>query len=152
MGVLHVNPEVLEKVERRIVLILQEIHASAVLLIDRSGLVLAWAGNPPLHPNEMGAVAAGVFGAMRTLLKTSRTEDFNISVTQSGSNLQFQHVESGMFLCAIYADRADEALVRAGLLSLAQEAVKSLTPNQPKSAQVETTNFIEEKLNELFRN
>ncbi len=152
MGVLHVNPEVLEKVERHIVSILQEIHASSVLLIDRSGLVLAWAGNPPLHPNEMGAVAAGVFAAMRTLLKSSRTEDFNISVAQSGSNLQFQHVENGMFLCAVYADRVDEALVRNGLLTLAQEAVKSLTPNRDNAVQVETTNFIEEKLNELFRN
>jgi hypothetical protein len=152
MGVLHVNPEVLERIERRIVVMIHEIRASAVLLIDRSGLVLAWAGDPPLHPNQLGAVAAGISAATRSLIKANRTADFTVSVNEAGTNFHFQNVEEGTFLLAVYPDHHDAELVRSGLDKLAQEARKTLTSNQPSSAPVESVSFIEEKLNELFRN
>jgi predicted regulator of Ras-like GTPase activity (Roadblock/LC7/MglB family) len=152
MALLHLTTEILERVERRILELLNETEASAVLLIDRSGLVIAWAGDPPLHPNQIGAVAAGIFSAMRAMIKAGRTEEFSIRMPESGSNFYFQHVEGGSFLCAIINGDAKDENLRKGLKNLASEARESFSQGQPPSSDPESLQFIEEKLNELFRN
>lgn len=149
-NITYVDPEVLEKVESRIQEILRQTRALAILLIDRSGLVLAAAGDPPLHPNQMGAVAAGVFSAMSTMIKASRAEEFTVYLRENHANFQFQHVDTGVFLCAFYADARDEELVRAGMKELSQYARNSITAEQTSEGRMDSELFIEEKLNELF--
>ena len=58
-SIIYVDPAVIERVEGKLGLVLTRSRASAIMLIDRSGLVLASAGDLPMHPDELGAIAAG---------------------------------------------------------------------------------------------
>ena len=150
-NIMFIDPALLEKIERGLWGVVQQTRATAALLIDRSGLVLAFVGDPPLHPSQMGAVAAGIFSAMNIIIKASRSGEFVVRVPETGANLHFQHVDKGAFLCTFYADPKEEARVREVVGKLATEARQALTQEQTTEHRVDNVNYITEKLNELFR-
>lgn len=145
-----VNSATLERVEAHLAQTIRTTGAQSVLLIDRSGVVLATAGETPLHPDLMGATGAGVFGAMGSMIKASRTDEFSISIPANNAQFYFQAVDRRLFLLAFFTDPASADKVRAGLKELASEAVESLSQDsvEPVDGSV---NFITEKLNELFK-
>ncbi len=150
-SIIYVDPAVLERVESKLATVLQGTHASAILLVDRSGLVLASAGDPPMHPDEMGAVAAGTFQAMSSMIRASRAEEFIVRIPDNNANLQFFDVDKRVFLLAFYSDSRDEQLVRDGMRMLANEARNSLTEEQTADRRIDNVGFIEEKLNQIFQ-
>ena len=149
-NITYVDPRVLQKVESTLQGVLDGSHASGILLIDSSGAVLASRGELPMHPDQIGAVAAGMFGAMKTMIKATRADEFIVRMPQNGMNLQFHHVDKTVFLCAFYADPADESSVRAGMTELAAKARNTLTEDQTAGRRMGSVSFIEEKLNEIF--
>lgn len=149
-SIVYIDPTVLERVEARISETLETSRAGAVLLVDKSGIVLASAGEPPLHPEQFAAMAAGVYSAMNVMIKASRTEDFVVHLPQNNAHFQFQYVDLGLFLCGFYTDADDEEAVRSGLRQLAVDARQSIAGDQGESGKPDNVNFIEEKLNELF--
>ncbi len=151
-NITFLNQELLEKIETGLWSVLGESGATAVLLVDHSGLVLAFAGDPPLHPNQMGGLAAGVYAGMSIMIKASRAHEFVVKLPENSANLQFRHVDAGVFLCAFYADERLEDAVRSSLRKLAEDARQSLATTEVVDASnVESISFIEEKLNELFK-
>lgn len=149
-NVTYVNPQILERVENQLQEVLKDTGAMAILLIERSGVVLATAGEPPLHPDQMGGVAAGVFGAMKTIMKASRAQDFVINVPVNGTCLEFHHIDNLVFLCAFYADSLPRERIRDGLTRLAHHALNSLVSEEAGDHKIGSTSFIEEKLNEML--
>lgn len=148
-NLVYVNSDVLARVEARLGDVLHASGATALLLIERSGAVLATAGDPPLHPDEMGALAAGIYGAMKALVKATRAEDFVVRLPQTNMGLQFRQVDGRLFLCAFYTADFDEQAVREGMADLAAEAVETLK-DQTSSRRSDLGAFIEGKLNEIF--
>lgn len=149
-NLVYVNPEVLARVEARLHEVLVASGASSLLLIERSGAVLATSGDSPLHPDEMGALAAGIFGAMKSLVKATRAEDFSVRVPQVNMTLLFRQVDPRMFICAFYTASYDETQAREGLSSLASEALDTLREESSPGHRADLGAFIEEKLNEIF--
>ena len=149
-SILYVDPAILERVENKLGLILAETRASAILLIDRSGLVLASAGDPPLHPDELGAVAAGTIQSMSTMIRASHAAEFIVRIPENNSNLQFCDVDKRLFLMAYYADEDAEEEVRLALRELANAARNSLTEEQTTDRRIDNVSFIEQKLNQIF--
>ncbi len=149
-NILHVNSEVLARVEARLSEVLQASGATSLLLVERSGAVLATAGDPPLHPDEMGALAASIHGAMKALVKATRAEDFVVRLPEANMGLQFRHVDDRMFLCAFYTAGYDEESVREGLAALAADALEVLKGETSAGRRADLGAFIEEKLNEIF--
>ena len=149
-NITFIDQQVLDLVESRIMRVLAETHATAILLIDQSGVVVAQAGTPPLHPDQMGAVASGVFSAMSAMIKASRAEHFVVRIPMNNANFQFHNVDGRLFLCAFYGSGQDEAAVEKGLTTLATEARNSLTDKKSGEWQADNISFIQDKLNELF--
>lgn len=150
-NVSFVDPAILSKVEANISRVLLETRCTAILLINRAGVVLAFAGEPPLHPNQIGAVGAGVYSSMSIIIRAARVESFSVRVPDNGSNLTFQTVDSGVFLCAFYSDAADQDKIQKELKQLARDARGALTIEQTADGRMENVSFITKKLNELFK-
>ncbi len=149
-NIVYVNPDVIMRVEARLNEVLQASGASALLLLERSGAVLATAGDAPLHPDEMGALTAGIYGAMKALVKATRAEDISVRLPQVNMGLQFRQVDPRLFLCAFYTTTYDENAVREGLADLAAEALETLKDDTSTGRRSDLGTFIEDKLNEIF--
>lgn len=150
-NITYVDPIVLERLEEQLALAQSTTCASAILLIEASGVVLACVGEPPLHPDQMGAVAAGISSAMGAMIRSSRIEDFIVRVPDISACLQFHHVDTRMFLCAFYSDSQSEPVMRTALKQLALHARNALSDDQTLDRPIDHISFIEEKLNELFQ-
>jgi hypothetical protein len=145
-----VEPELLDRVEKQMGSVMQETHCAAVMLIDRSGLVIAATGQMPMHPDQMGAMAASVYLAMGAMIRASQTDEFIVHLPASNARFLFRYVDQRLFLCAFCSDTASETLVRAGLEELAHGARNALSDNGTAKRRLQSVDFIEEKLNELF--
>lgn len=149
-SIIYVDPAVIERVEGKLGLVLTRSRASAIMLIDRSGLVLASAGDLPMHPDELGAIAAGTFQSMSVMIRASRAGEFIIRIPDNRSQMQFCDVDNRVFLLAFYGDPAAEEDIREGLRELAATARNSLTEEQTADRRIDNVSFIEQKLNQLF--
>ena len=145
-----VEPELLDRIEKQMERIMRETRCAAVMLIDRSGLVIAATGQIPMHPDQMGAMAASVYMAMGAMIKASRTDEFVVHLPASKTRFLFRYVDQRLFLCGFFGDTASETLVRAGIEELANGARNALSEKSTSSRKMEAVDFIEEKLNELF--
>jgi len=152
-NIVYVDPGVLARVDERISSVLKSTNSSAILLIERSGVVLASKGDPPIHPDQMGAVAAGVYAAMNTMMRATRSEEMLMQLPDKDALLLFQYVDAGVFLCAFFHNPEDTNKVRVGLRALASEARCAVTEEQTQEMRdAGSVEYIEEKLNELFGN
>lgn len=149
-SIVYIDSTVLERVENRLDTVVRATGATAILLIDRSGLVLASLGDLPLAPDDMGAVAAGTFAAMRTMIRASRNEEFIVRIPGNNLHLQFKEVDQRVFLLAFYGDADTEAAVRQGLAELAEDARNSLTQDRTEDRRMDHLNFIEERLSDIL--
>ena len=146
----YVSPVVLERVEAQLEGTRRRTGASALLLVEHSGLVLSCVGEPALHPDQMGPVAAGVLSAMQVLLKVTRAQQFVVCLPHNTTRLYFQQVEPRLFLCAFYAEAHDEEMVLQDLMDAAHESRSALQDEPTEEKNVGSVQFIEDKLNEIF--
>lgn len=150
MGIAYIDPDIFASIEEGIAQTRRDTGSTVVLLIDRSGAVITLAGEPPLHPRDLGAIAAGLFGAMETLIKAARLSEFEVRVPEITSTLVFVGVGHRLFLCAFHNDLASTETVRTGLRTLAESALKTMAEAQTAEKREISVSFIEDKLNELF--
>ncbi len=146
-----VNQAVVDVVGAALPAIMSGNGVSAVLLIERSGMILTHAGEPPLHPDHMATVAASIFSAMKTLIKATRSEEFLVTVPNNGTILQFNQVDSTIILVGYYQNGPMKEQAAATLRDLAERARDLLTTDQTQDRRLHTGDFIIDKLNELFR-
>jgi hypothetical protein len=99
-SILFVDRNILEQVEKRFEAVLRDAQVSSLLLIDRTGAVIACSGDLPLPPDQMGATTATIFLAMSALIRAARTQEFIVHMPSNNMNLQFHEVDSRLFLCA----------------------------------------------------
>jgi hypothetical protein len=143
--------------------------AMAILLLDTSGIVLACAGEPPLHPAQTGAMAAGIYAAMRTITSTTGAEAFTVCVPTDRLFLEFLRVNDRLVLLGVsneadtattamrgLAPRAERTL--AGAIMRAQDAAAVSDDDATAPAtlrevarQLTSADFIVSKLGELFQ-
>jgi hypothetical protein len=150
-NITYIDPRILEAVEKRLRVVMNGSGMTCVLLVDRSGAVLTNAGDPWLHPDEMGAIAAGVFSAMRRLIKASRTDEFIVKIPNNNAFIQFYSLDNRLFLCAFYNEEKAEDTVLKELEQLASDARNAITMSETSDWHVDNFDFISDKLNELFK-
>ncbi|MCX7719150.1 MAG: hypothetical protein N2111_12230 [Candidatus Sumerlaeaceae bacterium] len=164
-----VNADDLERLQQQVRGAMSDSGANSIFLLDISGVVLACAGEPPLHPTQMGAMAAGIYAAMRQITSTTGTQTFSVCMPADSLFLEFLRVNQRLFLLGISseADTAIETLrnlapfAETALTSALERAEKAATnPDEADTApaslqqiatQLTSADFIESKLNELFR-
>jgi predicted regulator of Ras-like GTPase activity (Roadblock/LC7/MglB family) len=150
-NLVFVNQTLLDAVDKRLPTLISEKNVRAILLVDRSGMILTYAGDPPLHPDQMAAVAAGIFGAMRTFIKATRSEEFLVHIPSNGTVLQFNQVDSTALIVGYYSDGDKGQNAADAIRQLADTARDIMTTEQTHDRRIETGDFIIDKLNEILK-
>lgn len=149
-GILILDPTTLEVVEAHLAAALRRTGAASISLVERMGAVVANAGDPPLHPDQMGPLAAGLLGAMDALTKAVRAEEFDVTLPSHHLGLHLRRVDQRLFLCAFFAGDIDQAALRLALANLAAESRRLIDDSSATAPKIELGSFIEDKLNEIF--
>jgi hypothetical protein len=155
-GIHSLPAEALEQLENEIVSLLDKSRARCGLVLDRTGLILAAAGDfHPISPQIMGATAAGVVAALNTMV--ARAASPEISVRFYGSDLEKIHfllLGDRLVLCLLLGRFAQSSAVRAAVRSFQANIsplLERYRPTQEQAAGVlKSVAFIESKLDDLF--
>ncbi len=128
------------------------------LVIDRTGCIMASAGDfGAMNPSTLGATAAATIAALNTMVARANTPE--VSVKFYGGevdNIHFVLIEERLVLCLLYGSSASTGEVRDGARKFVQavgveiEQDKRNTRQENKSL-LESVNYIESKLDELFK-
>lgn len=156
-GVIHFSDTVLECIDDALNVLLQDSNAKCALVIDRTGCVLANAGDfHPVSEDNMGAVAAGVIAALNTMM--SRATSPEVSIKFYGSDVDKVHfmvVADRFVLCMLHGRNTTTGQVR----SAGKAFIKTVMPVIEKERASEThsenlvksVKYIENKLNDMFK-
>ncbi len=145
-----VDREVLATVEQMLRRLVRQGVVSAVALVDTSGAILVSAGDLPAPADEMGATAAGIFGAIRTVLPCTVPQDFTVKVRTNAVGFHFREVADRLFLCSFSMAAGDEQQVAVALDSVARQAQDLLATTAHRKPSSRTLEALSEKLEELF--
>jgi hypothetical protein len=151
--------KVLELVHEKLELMVSETSARCALLIDRTGCIMASAGDfHPINPSTMGATAAATIAALNTMV--SRAHSPEVSVKFYGSDIERIHfflVEERLILCLLHGRNVSQANIRSVAKAFATEIGKAVEADRRTGAKKEgrellqSVNYIENKLDELFK-
>ena len=147
----HVSEAVLDKIRQRLPVILAEGRGWSIALADCSGKAVIWAGEPPLHPDQMAVIISEAYMAINTILRAVRSDEFLVRIGSGSLNLQFHHLDMDLFFCVFYRDVNDEAEVAAALRSLVHDARCAISEEMTIDRRVENLSYIDEKLNQMFK-
>ena len=152
-NVLFVDSKVLAVVDNELPNLLKKTGCQCIMLVERSGIVLSVAGDPPLHPNEIGVTAAGLYAAMNLMIKMTQAEAFTIVVPADTVMWLFQYVSEHIFLLAHHPKHTDGVAksVHAMLAKLAEKARLSLSEKSNEPKVITNLQYINERLDELLR-
>lgn len=153
-SIYYIDSDVLSVIEKALPDVLEKTGCLCVLLVENSGVVLLSAGDTPLHPNEAGVTAAGLYAAMNVMIKATRATSFTILVPANEAAWLFQNVNDNLFLLAYHPKYVPQATAdaHAVLSKLATAAVGSLSrdPNAQDTS-VENLHYISDRLDELLK-
>lgn len=156
-GFIALPDEAVVRLEEDLLSLIEECKARCGLVLDRTGLILAAAGDfHPISPQIMGATAAGVIAALNTMV--ARAQSPEVSVRFFGSELEKIHfflLGDRMILCLILGRYSLSVNVRTAMKNFAGKSAPMLERFRPSRGQAEnvrkSVQFIESKLDELFK-
>ena len=78
-NVYAIPPDQLENLDRALEKLLDSSKARCGLILDRTGMILAYAGDfHPVNPQVMGATAAGVIAALNSMVARAASPEINV--------------------------------------------------------------------------
>lgn len=149
---------VLEIVNERLTRMVEEDHVRCAMLIDRTGCIMASAGDfHPINPSTMGATAAATIAALNTMV--SRATSPEVSVKFYGAEIDRIHfflVEERLILCLLTSRNATQSNIRSVAKTFATELGREIDEDRQQNRGegrelLQSVNYIENKLDELFK-
>jgi len=121
-------------------------------VVDRSGYVIASHGQPShMHPEELGAIAAGILSAMQVVVNLAESKESTIKFhSRTMGNFHFYWINPRVFMLVAFDNRTTESLVRSKAKRAAKAIHPHLAQDETQPAQLGSVQFIEDKLGELF--
>ena len=157
--VYSVSLKVLDVMHRELNRLMNESKARCGLVIDRTGCILASAGDfAPIDPSTMGATAAATVAALNRMV--SRSTSPEVSVKFYGSDLDKIHfflLEERLVLCLLHSRSAStNAAIRGAAREFADTVEKALALSKDEETPdaknvIESVSYIESKLDALFK-
>jgi len=145
--------EAIEKIESKMGELVSQTKAKFSQVIDRSGYLIASRGQPPhIHPEEFGAISAAVLSAMRVVVNLAESQEITMKVhSQTMPDLHFRWINPRVFVLVAFDNATSDHAVRDAARSFASEVFPHLAQDQAQAPDLRSNQFIEEKIEELFR-
>lgn len=104
--------------------------AQSVLLIDRSGQLIAHHGNAPaIDMSSLSALTAANFGATAEIAKILGEEEFTLLFHKGRSeNVYFSAIGEHVILVTLFDDRTSLGVIRLQISKIIDELSKILSP------------------------
>lgn len=158
-GIVHFSNDTLEQMDDALELLIAESKAKCALVIDRTGCILSSAGDfHPLSQENMGAVAAGVIAAINTMV--ARASSPEVSVKFYGNDvvdkIHYMILGDRLILCMLHSRHTTTGQVRSAAKEFTQRMLpligsETTTAREEGEALAKSVQYIETKINELFR-
>jgi hypothetical protein len=147
------SEEAIAAIEKTLAELVADTKASYVQVIDRSGYLIATQGQPThMHPEELGAIAAGIVSAMQVVVNLAESRDSTIKFhSESMANFHFIWVNPRVFLLVAFDNAASESVVRTKAAYTAAAIAPHLSQDQTQPHEIGSGRFIEDKITELFQ-
>jgi predicted regulator of Ras-like GTPase activity (Roadblock/LC7/MglB family) len=145
--------EAVKAIEKMLAELVEETHARYVQVIDRSGYVIVAHGQPMhVHPEELGAIAAGILSAMQVIVNLAESKESTIKFhSQTMTNFHFAWINPRVFLLVAFDGATPESLVRSKARHTAELIHPHLSQDETQPADLRSVQFIEDKLSEMFQ-
>jgi hypothetical protein len=143
----------IEAIEKMLAELVSETKACYVQVIDRSGYLVAGHGQPThVHPEELGAIAAGILSAMQVIVNLAESQESTIKFhSKTMTDFHFAWITPRVFLLVAFDNNASEVLVRSKAFRTAKAIHPHLAQDQTEPGELRSVRFIEDKISELFR-
>jgi hypothetical protein len=147
------SEETVGTIEKMLANLAAETRASYVLVIDRSGYVIVGHGRPThVHPEELGAIAAGVLSAMQVIVNLSESRESTVKFhSKTMANFHFAWITPRVFLLVAFDGAQSESLVRNKARRTAELIYPHLVQGETQPTDLKSVQFIEDKLTEMFQ-
>ncbi|MBI5153776.1 hypothetical protein HZA57_00935 [Candidatus Poribacteria bacterium] len=152
------SSEILETIHNALEALVEESRARCALVIDRTGCIMASAGDfHPINPATMGATAAATIAALNTMV--SRASSPEVSVKFYGAEIDKIHfvlLQERLVLCLLHTRHATSGQIRSAARAFINQISPELEADRRRTSESETTllesvNYIETKLDQLFK-
>ena len=147
------SEEAIEAIEKTLLELVTDSKAAYAQVIDRSGYLIAAQGQPThMHPEEMGAIAAGIVSAMQVVVNLAESKESTIRFhSKNMANFHFIWINPRVFLLVAFDNAAAESVVRAKAARTAAAIAPHLSQDQTQPREIGSGRFIEDKITELFQ-
>lgn len=147
------SEEAIKAIEKTLADVVKDARALYAQVVDRSGYVIASEGQPThMHPEELGAVAAGILSAMQVIVNLAESKEATLKFhSKTIGNLHFHWINPRVFLLVSFDNQTTESLVRSKAKRTAKVIFPHLAQDETQPSQIGSVQFIEDKLSELFQ-
>jgi predicted regulator of Ras-like GTPase activity (Roadblock/LC7/MglB family) len=146
------SEDAIKTIEKLLAELAEETHANYIQVIDRSGYVVVAHGRPThVHPEELGAIAAGILSAMQVIVNLAESKESTIKFhSKTMTNFHFIWINPRVFLLVAFDGTANESLVRSKARRTAELIHPHVSQDDTQPADLRSVQFIEDKLSEMF--
>jgi hypothetical protein len=143
----------IKAIEKTLEELVNDSRACFAQVVDRSGyLIAAYGTSVHMHPEELGAIAAGIISAMQVVVNLAESQESTIKFhSKQMANFHFQWITPRVFLLIAFDNQTTESLVRSKVKRTSKLILPHLSQDETQQSQVSSGQFIEDKLSELFQ-
>ena len=145
--------EAIQLIEKKLGELVKQTKAQFSQVIDRSGYPIASCGNlPHIHPEELGAISAGVLSATQVVVNLAESQEITMRFhSRNMPDFHFRWVNPRVFVLVAFGSATSEEVVRDAARRFAGEVLPQLVQDQSQVPDLRSSQFIEGKIAELFR-
>ncbi|MBM3335607.1 hypothetical protein FJY63_13190 [Candidatus Sumerlaeota bacterium] len=145
--------EAIQLIEKKLGELVKQTRAQFSQVIDRSGYLVATCGKPPhIHPEELGTISAGVLSAIQVVVNLAESAGVTMRFhSRSMPDFHFRWVNPRVFVLVAFGSATSDQVVCDAARCFADEVSAHLAEDQSDVGGVSTAQFIEGKIEELFR-
>jgi predicted regulator of Ras-like GTPase activity (Roadblock/LC7/MglB family) len=146
------SEDAIKTIEKLLAKLAEETHANYIQVIDRSGYVVVAHGRPAhVHPEELGAIAAGILSAMQVIVNLAESKESTVKFhSKTMTNFHFIWINPRVFLLVAFDGTANESLVRSKARRTAELIHPHVSQDDTQPVDLRSVQFIEDKLSEMF--
>lgn len=147
------SEETISTIVQQMQRLLENTNARCALLVDKSGYIIASEGSFSYLPAEdMGAIAAGSVAALGTLVNIANSNEMTIDFHSKGIDaIYFVLLNNRVFLSILYDSSITKKKIRDASKVFVRIVQPLLDQDATQPVKLQSVEFIEEKLSELFK-
>lgn len=153
MKLYSLSKETVLTIERNLQKLIRKTQVRCTFLFERSGYIISAKGDfQYLQPEDMGAMAAGALAAIQSMVSLTNSNEQTITFHNNNlDKIHFAMVTPWVFLAVFYDAKTTSKKVREAVKEFVKAVQQCIIKDQTHPVIFDSVQFINEKLNELFK-